>query len=217
MTAHGWCSAYPDCPPAFRHATAKAARFSSGGLLEPLHGAATLHPLTLKANPFRFMRNAVRSTQLASVPPVWQCGFTLMEVMVSLVILSASLLGLAALQALGTRYGNESYFRTQAILQADAIIDRMRANASAAATGHYTPDTIPTGYAKDCAREKCSTRELAVHDLVEWNVLNARLLPDGTGSIGIEDAIFTVRISWQEIRAVDGIPEVKSLELSTRL
>ena len=85
----------------------------------------------------------------------------------ALVILSISALGLAVLQGLGTRYSTESYFRTQAILQADDIVERMRANASAVLTGDYAGKTAATDHSKDCVQQNCSTRELALHDLTQ--------------------------------------------------
>ncbi|HLE93281.1 MAG TPA: type IV pilus modification protein PilV, partial [Sulfuricaulis sp.] len=55
-------------------------------------------------------------------------GFSLIEVLVALLVLSIGLLGLAALQTTSLQYNTGSYFRTQATFLAYDIIDRMRAN-----------------------------------------------------------------------------------------
>lgn len=146
-----------------------------------------------------------------------QSGASLVEVMVSLLILSMGLLGMAALQGLGTQYGNRAYFRSQATVQAYDMIDRMRANPTAAAAGNYGQDPVPTGYGTDCASHECTTAELADYDLVNWNKLNGELLPSGTGWVTRQDAVYTVQVTWREDADDDGLAETQSLSLSARL
>ncbi len=57
-------------------------------------------------------------------------GFTLIEVLVALIILSVGLLGLAALQTRASQAEMESYQRAQALLLANDIADRIRTNSS---------------------------------------------------------------------------------------
>src|SRR6185295_1538044 len=64
-------------------------------------------------------------------------GFTMIEVLVSLVVLSIGLLGVAALQLTSLRSNHSSAMRSQATFLAYDIIDRMRANRAAAIAGKY--------------------------------------------------------------------------------
>lgn len=146
-----------------------------------------------------------------------QHGINLVEVMVALVVLSMSLLGLIALQGLGTQYGNKSYYRTQAVVQAYDIIERMRANHTAVSVGDYMQEPIPANYSTDCSHDRCSSRDLANYDLVSWNTHNASLLPQGTGFITRAGDVFTVEINWREGSDSDGPAEIKSLNLSAQL
>ncbi len=57
-------------------------------------------------------------------------GFTLIEVLVSLLILAIGLLGIAALQFKGLRYSNSSFIRSQVNFLAYDIADRMRMNSA---------------------------------------------------------------------------------------
>ena len=59
-------------------------------------------------------------------------GFTLIEVLVALIIVSIGLLGLAGLQATSVRFNQQAYLRSQAVQQAYDMADRIRANAVAA-------------------------------------------------------------------------------------
>lgn len=128
-------------------------------------------------------------------------GFTLVEVLVALLVLSIGLLGLAALQTFGMRYNQQSYQRTQAVFQAYDIIDRIRANPTAKTAGLY--DTVtPAGYMPtvtvNCASASCNTTQLATYDINKWNTANASLLTQGKGAISTSGSRRTVTINWIE-------------------
>ena len=111
----------------------------------------------------------------------------MIEVLVSLLVLSIGLLGLASLQTLGIRYAYNSYQGTQATLLAYDIIDLMRANKVALSAGEFsnvaTTDMYTT--ATDCFASACSPQQLAQHDLRQWKTsIQLNLGPDATGAIG---------------------------------
>ena len=75
-------------------------------------------------------------------------GFSLLEVLVAILVLSLGLLGLAQLQSVGIRSTHGAYLRTQATLLAGEMLDSMRANLTAARQGDYDlnfGDAAPTG------------------------------------------------------------------------
>lgn len=55
-------------------------------------------------------------------------GFTLIEVLVTIIVLAIGILGLAGLQIAGMRSNHSAYLRTQAVLAASDLSDRMRLN-----------------------------------------------------------------------------------------
>lgn len=142
-------------------------------------------------------------------------GVSLIEVMVSLVVLTMGVLGMAALQGIGTGFGNKAYYRSQATAQAYDLMDRMRANPTAAAAGDYVVDPMPSSYGTDCATAACTTAQLATYDLVTWNAQNAALMPNGSGSATNTGTRFTVTVNWQEEH--DGAAENKSVAVSSEL
>ena len=128
-----------------------------------------------------------------------QRGFSLLEVLVSLAILSVGLLGLAALQTVGLRINHDSYQRTQATMLAYDIADRMRANSVGLAAGQYlAPATLTTG--SDCVAAACTTTELATYDIKTWQDMLALKLSGGTGTISAPNATGarTITINWLE-------------------
>ena len=72
---------------------------------------------------------------LAANPQKHQKGFSLVEILVALLILSIGLLGLAALQTTSLKFNTDSYMRTQATYFVYDIIDRMRANSDSVVAG----------------------------------------------------------------------------------
>lgn len=155
-----------------------------------------------------------------------QAGFSLIELLVALLILTFGLLGLAALQARATNAEFESYQRSQAVMLASDMVERIRTNRanmgyfkniSNATTGTgYIGATGADEYALTCPPADPTDRAGA--DLCEWSnllvgtaeslgtnkvgaMIGARgcIFYDATTEIpGIPDTgIFTVAVSWQ--------------------
>lgn len=118
-----------------------------------------------------------------------QRGFTLLEMLVALFVLSIGLLGLAGLQAQGLRYNHDAYVRSQATFLAYDIIERMRTNAPNVA------NYVGEAPAVDCGE----AASVAENDRACWHAEVAALLPGGSAEI-VQDAtnsnVFTVNLSW---------------------
>ncbi|MEW6330471.1 MAG: type IV pilus modification protein PilV [Pseudomonadota bacterium] len=129
-----------------------------------------------------------------------QSGFTLVEVLVALLILAIGLLGLATLQTVGIKFNQESYLRSQAVLIAYDIIDRIRANPAAKSAGSYNSVAATATYtAPACSGAvNCSVSDIATYDLANWKARIAATLPMGTGAISTTNNRRTVTITWKE-------------------
>jgi type IV pilus assembly protein PilV len=132
--------------------------------------------------------------------PGYSTGFSLVEVLVALFVLSIGLLGLAALQTTGIRFNQQSYQRTQATLQAYDIIDRMRANR-AGGTINANFDNVALqlkpGSTNCASATDCTPDEMAQYDIRIWNTDNETLLTEGSGAIcrGTFDANLACTVS----------------------
>lgn len=142
-------------------------------------------------------------------------GFTLIEVLVALLVLSIGLLGLAALQTVSLQFNTGSYASTQATLVAYEIIERMRSNPTATKAGAYdvlNPSAAATaaGDTTDCQSASCNSSDIAKYDLARWYSRMKKLLPDSdiTGNIALiqRDTVptsptfnsVTITIKWRE-------------------
>jgi type IV pilus assembly protein PilV len=153
-----------------------------------------------------------------------QHGFTLLELLIALLVLSIGLLGLAALQTIGLRSNQMGSMRTVATQTAYDITDRMRANPDGMtiANQYYvlgTGDATP-GIATDCDAEACNTQELADFDLGQWRT-RINSLPGGLSQVTQATTAgftsHTITVHWNESRnpAVTGLncPPLDSTDL----
>lgn len=114
-----------------------------------------------------------------------QGGFTLIEVLVSALILSIGLVGVAGLQALSLKNNQSAYMRSQASALAYDLADRMRTNVEGATAGFYDPGQAAT-HASCTTPTGCTPQQSAQNDLAEWNAALAANLPLGTGFVCID-------------------------------
>jgi type IV pilus assembly protein PilV len=135
-----------------------------------------------------------------------QGGFTLLEVLIALLVLSIGLLGLAALQTVGLRSNQMANMRTLAIHRAYDMSDRMRANQAGVDAQSYVQSTssdIPD-VEVSCTTDVCTTAEMVVFDKANW-LTEVTRLPGGRGRI-TRDASgafvqHTITIFWDEERS----------------
>jgi type IV pilus assembly protein PilV len=125
-----------------------------------------------------------------------QKGFTLLEVLVAMLVLSIGLLGLAGLMASSLRNNHSAYYRSQATWLAYDVIDRMRTNRPNAAD--YI---VGIGGAS-------AAGGLAGADVTDWKAMVANSLPEGDGSVAVvaagEARTVTVVIQWNDARGTAG-------------
>lgn len=129
-------------------------------------------------------------------------GFTLIESMVALLVLSIGLIGIAALHGQGLNASRTAIYRTTAVNLSADMADRIRTNRVAgtayenAAADHGCD---PSGG----AAIDCTPVELAEHDLLRWENRVSNLLPNGTGDVTVDDTTdpvtYTIEVTWDEV------------------
>ena len=112
-----------------------------------------------------------------------QTGFSLIEVMIAFFILAIGILGLTSLLTNSVKGNQGAYLRTQAIVAAQDMADRVRANKSDNYLGAASQNTKCIDNAGSC-----TANEMASHDLFEWNQALAATLPLGQGVVCSDDA-----------------------------
>ena len=121
----------------------------------------------------------------AGQPAAGQRGFTLVEVLVSSLVLGIGLVGVAGLQALSLQNNQSAFMRSQATAMAYDLADRMRSNVPGAQGGFYVPAAAEMN--DGCITTAgCSPAEIARHDLAEWTDTVGDYLPMGEGFVCVD-------------------------------
>ncbi len=109
-------------------------------------------------------------------------GFSLLELLVTLVVLSIGLLGIGLMQTTNLGLTKTAYSRTQAMLLAGDIADRIRANETYAA--NYVTSSLTTRATPACvAGNNCAGPALAASDIQDWSNRILAEFPGGQGVI----------------------------------
>jgi type IV pilus assembly protein PilV len=146
---------------------------------------------------YQFSRN------LRSVPKKLR-GVSMLEILITVLILSLGLLGMAGLVTTGMKGNITAHYRSIATNQAQDIADRMRANLAGVRGGSYDDITTDIPAGNDCFAAECNAAQLAIFDHAQWNTANSILLPNGLGSVtGNLVNGFLIAVMWTE-KEMDG-------------
>jgi len=129
--------------------------------------------------------------------PRLQQGVSLLEVLISIVVLSVGLLGYAGLQTLSMKNNTSAFQRSQATILTYDIVDRMRANRPNLANYNVGMAAVGT-YA----------------DVISWKNNVAAALPDGKAEVEVDlNGTATITIQWDDNR--DGTDPVQFITETT--
>ncbi len=127
-----------------------------------------------------------------------QRGFSLIEVLIALVIMSVGMLGIAGLFVQGMQAGRTSVLRHHAVTLAGDIADRIRANPRAGvAYEGAAADGGCVGYGTDC-----NEATMAAHDVFLWEQQALDSLPTGAVAVDFDNTatppLYTIDVTWTE-------------------
>lgn len=136
-------------------------------------------------------------------------GFSMIEILVSILVLSIGLLGMAALMASSLRNSQSANFRSQATNLAYSYIDSMRANGANAINYARTDFTSPAVCGATPAPfdfDACTNQHSC--DRAKWARDLCNALPNGRGRATVVDAgegyyDVNVEVCWSDDRSLD--------------
>ena len=109
-------------------------------------------------------------------------GLSLIEMLVSLLVLSFGLLGLAGLQAYSLKNNHSAYLRSQATALGYGLLDQIRAKRTDFLEASAQPDGS---------------------DVSAWQAAVSATLPEGAGAVVCATGICQVSVSWNDSRGAD--------------
>lgn len=132
----------------------------------------------------------------------YNAGFSLVEVLIALVIMSVGMLGIAGLYVEGMKAGRTSTFRHHAVTVASDIADRIRANPRAGV------DYQGPGGNNNCVlgNVNCDDAQMAANDIALWKAQATEMLPTGAVAIVFDDTVtpntYRITVTWDEAGAL---------------
>ena len=139
-------------------------------------------------------------------------GFSLVEVLIALIVMSVGMLGIAGLYVQSMQAGRSSMLRHHAVTLAGDIADRIRANPSAGAA--YT---AAAGADNNCVAQNtdCTIAEMAANDIFLWQQqANDFLPPMGDGSQQViivfsagNPPSYQITVRWDEPTPDGSVPQ----------
>lgn len=129
-------------------------------------------------------------------------GFSLVEALVALIVLSIGMLGIAGLHVESLRASRTALKRTEAVALASDMADRIRANRLG--RNAYNKELTQTITAEVACTDtaNCSPPEMAAHDLAEWQAAVAAALPNGACAVEVDPSTspitYRITITWAE-------------------
>jgi len=143
-------------------------------------------------------------------------GVGLLEVLITVVLLSIGFLAAARMQVEGLRFSQSAYYQSQAHFLANDMINRMRTNSDGVKSGEYddiatSADSVDPG----CSALACTPKQIALQDVYEWggyfhsrdseakNFIPALPSSEKVKAMAsvkaVNDDIWSVELTWSEI------------------
>ena len=125
-------------------------------------------------------------------------GFSLIEVLIALIIMSVGMLGIAGLYVQSMQAGRTSVFRHHAVTIAADVADRIRANPLGGV------DYQGPGGNNNCVlgNVDCNPQQMAANDIDLWRTQANRALPNGDVVITYDDTVspptYQIVVNWVE-------------------
>ena len=155
------------------------------------------------------------------MPLKMQSGFSLLEVLVSMLIIVFGLLGMAGMQLLAVNNTETARYNTMAAMFASSMAAKMQGNSAYWSSPPGAPPNLvtingtsvingPPFTSADCVAAVCNATQIAYYDLSSWGqsllgsvngTVAAQGLPNGNANISCPSgspAVCTLTIFWNE-------------------
>ena len=159
-----------------------------------------------------------------------QKGVGLLEILITVLLLSIGFLAAAKMQVQGMRFSQSAYIEAQAYFMITDMMDRMRSNSGGVEAGHYDNKwTAATLTDPKCNENFCDEKKLAEQDLFDWSAkIHSLRQTDGfipslpssdkvkakAGIVVMANGMYELRASWIERVGNDDKEQEMKLEFA---
>ena len=132
----------------------------------------------------------------------------MIEVLITILIMSVGLLGVAAMQAAALEGRQRFILRSKAVASVADISDRIRANIGGLASYTRALSGDPVASPPDCVANQCTALQMATYDMSQWflaldTAYPASGLPGAQAAIvqpgaGVSPGLLTITVQWTD-------------------
>lgn len=134
----------------------------------------------------------------------------MLEILVTIVILSFGLLGIAGLILTGLKNNHSATLRNQATVAAYDMLDRIRANREAALEDKYN-------LAETAGGTSVAGTGVQDKDKDAWLKQLGKMLPDSKGAVLVSNRMVTITVKWNDRRGSGETSDTKTFVLQTQI
>ena len=130
-----------------------------------------------------------------------QSGLGMIEILITVLVLAIGILGVASTQVVSLQMNSQSQSRSQAVLLAEDLLDRIRANSDNLGAYALAQDDAQGANGGDCATSFVpANATVAANDIAAWENSLACLLPEAERTVTVDPLtnVVTVTIDWDQ-------------------
>ena len=145
-----------------------------------------------------------------------QRGFSMIELLVTILVFAVGLLGVASLQTTGMRLVRDADLMSHASMLASSMADKMRGNMVAGGSYSGVDGTDDSCLDLD-STPPVPTCTVEQEDLMDWNEQIQVFLPSASGSVTTVAGIHTISVVWTESQDSDQTNSQRTYDLVVRI
>ncbi len=130
-----------------------------------------------------------------------QSGLGMIEILITVLVLAIGILGVASTQVVSLQMNSQSQSRSQAVLLAEDLLDRIRANSDNLGAYALAQDDAQGADGGDCDTSFVpANANVAANDIAAWENSLACLLPEAERTVAVDlfTNVVTVTIDWDQ-------------------
>ncbi len=128
-----------------------------------------------------------------------QKGFSLIEVMIALFVLSVGMLGSSAMVLQAKQVALRTNYDATAAQLAQSMAEMMRSNVSGINGGNYN-NLSSHAASPGCITTGCNAADRVAYDSFIWGWMMDEYLPGSSGTVSGNglDSVFTITVTWNQ-------------------
>ena len=127
-------------------------------------------------------------------------GFSLLEVLITMLLIIVGLLGVAGLQSTTLRQGNNMHFDSLANVMSQALMEQVMAHETVDGSGIFASTVVPVTLDNDCSIVVCTRAQMVTDLMWHWDQNLKAAFPSSDYDLVYDQgtASYSLNITWDD-------------------